>query len=70
MDLQLSYRKLRIILMDRKLRINTVCKAVGVCRSVGTSIHQDKNIGLDNLCKICLYLGIKLDDAVDFKWVE
>lgn len=61
----ISYRKLRIILMDRKLKISPICKAVGLSYHVGNRIMNDQNIELISLLKICKYLGIKLDDAVE-----
>jgi DNA-binding Xre family transcriptional regulator len=67
MDCKISYRKLRIILMDRKLKISTVCKACGMSHNVGCRIMNDESVELKNLAKICLYLNISLDQAVDIQ---
>jgi DNA-binding Xre family transcriptional regulator len=66
MDCKISYRKLRIAIMDKKISPSFICKEVGISHSIGTKIKEDKNIELFSLCKICIYLGISLDDAVDF----
>jgi DNA-binding Xre family transcriptional regulator len=51
--------------MDRKLKPSFVCKEVGLSHNVGTKINNDENIELLSLAKICLYLDIKFDEAVD-----
>lgn len=66
MDCKISYRKLRIIIMDKKLTPSVVCTKAGISHTIGTKIKEDKNIEILTLCKICLYLEINLDDAVDF----
>jgi DNA-binding Xre family transcriptional regulator len=65
MDCNISYRKLRIILMDKKLKPSSVCREVGISHNVGRNIMNDGNIEIINLAKICLYLGITLDEAVE-----
>jgi DNA-binding Xre family transcriptional regulator len=65
MDCIISYRKLRIILMDRKLKPSFVCKEVGLSHNVGGKIMNDENIEVLSLAKICLYLGVSFDEVID-----
>lgn len=63
---KISYRKLRILLMDRKLQITNVCKAIGLSGNVGTNITRDKNINIESLRLICEYLEVGIEDVVEF----
>jgi DNA-binding Xre family transcriptional regulator len=65
MDCKISYRKLRIILMDRKLKPSSVCKEVGLSHNVGRKIMNDENIEVLSLAKICLYLGVSFNEVID-----
>jgi DNA-binding Xre family transcriptional regulator len=65
-----SYRPLRIILMDRKLKPSAVCKECGMSHNVGIRIMNDQSIEIKNLVKICEYLGITLDQAVEIGIME
>jgi DNA-binding Xre family transcriptional regulator len=65
MECKISYRKLRIILMDRKLKPSFVCKEVGLSHNVGRKIMNDDNVEVLSLAKVCLYLHITFDEAVD-----
>jgi DNA-binding Xre family transcriptional regulator len=62
-----SYRPLRIILMDRKIKPSTLCKEIGVSHNVGLNIMNDKSIETKNLVKICEYLEISLDQAIEIR---
>lgn len=63
----ISYRKLRILVKeDRKLILSHVCKEAGVSTNLVTKINNDQSIELKSLEKICLYLGIEIEDAVEF----
>jgi DNA-binding Xre family transcriptional regulator len=61
-----SYRKLRILLMDRGLKITNVCKECGVSTGIATKINKDMPIMLDVLEQICVHLEIGVEDAVEF----
>lgn len=56
--------------MDRKLKPSFVCKEVGLSHNVGGKINNDDNIEVLSLAKICLYLGITFDDAIDISIEE
>jgi DNA-binding Xre family transcriptional regulator len=61
-----SYRPLVIIMtVDRKLKISNVCRECGMSHNVGINIMNDKSIEIKNLVKICEYLNITLDQAVN-----
>jgi len=61
-----SYRPLIIMItVDRKLKISNVCKECGMSHNVGRNIMDNKSIEIKNLVKICEYLGITLDQAID-----
>lgn len=66
---KLNYYKLRKILFDRNIKISNVCKEVGLAHSVGTKINKDESIELLTLAKICVYLGIRIEDAVEIEKV-
>jgi DNA-binding Xre family transcriptional regulator len=60
-----SYRPLRIIMMDKKIKPSFICKEVGLSHNVGIRIMNDESIELKNLVLFCEYLGITLDQAVE-----
>lgn len=57
-NILISYRKLRILLMDRGLKISNVCRACGLSTNVGTRINNDISIELKSLEAIRLFLNI------------
>jgi DNA-binding Xre family transcriptional regulator len=52
--------------MDKQISMSSVCHNIGISHTIGSKIKLDKNIELTTLCKICLYLNINLDDAVEY----
>ena len=61
-----SYKKLLHILVDRNLRLTNVIKSSGVSASVVTKINNNEYIRLDTLEKICIYLNIQVQEAIEF----
>lgn len=62
----ISYRKLRIYCMDHKLKLSSVIKECGLSIRITTKINNDENMELATLEKICLHLGINIEDAAEF----
>jgi DNA-binding Xre family transcriptional regulator len=52
--------------MDNKLKLTNVIIDCGLSKNIVTKINQDKNIEVKALEKICLYLGIPVQEAVEF----
>lgn len=63
----ISYRKLRILLIDRGLRITNVCKKCGLSTSIATKLNNDESVTIDTLAKICLYLDVPIQDIIEIK---
>lgn len=61
----ISYRKLRIVLMDRNLKITNVLRDCGLSAGIATRINNDDNIGVETLGVVCRYLGIDIGDGVE-----
>ena len=61
-----SYKRLLHILIDRDLKLTNVVRDSGVSASVVTKINNNEYIRLDTLEKICIYLNIRVQDAVEF----
>ena len=61
-----SYKRLLHILVDRDLKLTNVIRDSGVSASVVTKINNNEYIRLDTLEKICIYLNIRVQDAVEF----
>lgn len=62
----ISYRPLRIYLMDNNLKISNVIKTCGLSMNFITKINNDENMELKTLEKVCLYLDIPVESAVEF----
>lgn len=52
--------------MDNKLKLSNIVKECGLSTRVASKINNDENIELATLAKICLHLGIRVEDAVEF----
>lgn len=52
--------------MDNRLKLTNVIIECGLSKNIVTKINQDKNIEVRALEKICLYLGIQANEAVEF----
>lgn len=61
----MSYERLRILLVKRRLKISNICKECGISHSIGTRIMGDKSIELKSLEKICLYLNVPIEETVE-----
>ena len=62
----ISYRPLRIYCMDNKLKLSNVLKECGLSTRLATKINNDENMELKTLEKVCLYLDIPMECAVEF----
>lgn len=62
----ISYRKLRIYCMDHNKKLSNIIKECGLSTKTVTKINNDENMELVTLAKVCLHLGIRVEDAVEF----
>lgn len=62
----ISYRPLKIYLMDHGLKLSNVVKECGLSMKFITKINNNENIELKTLEKICLHLGISIQEVVEF----
>ena len=62
----ISYRPLRIYCMDHKLKLTNVVKECGLSVKYATRINNDENMEIRTLEKVCLWLGIPIECAVEF----
>jgi group I intron endonuclease len=64
-EVKISYLKLKIFLLEQNLKLTNICKQIGLSTKITTKINNNENINIATLGKICTYLGIGLEDAVD-----
>ena len=62
----ISYRPLRIYCMDNKIRLSNVIKECGLSMRFITKFNNDENMEIRTLEKVCLWLGIPIECAVEF----
>lgn len=61
-----SYMKLWHLLLDRKMTKGDLEKAAGVSHYTMTQMGKDKDVSTEALRNICVALGCKLDDIIEF----
>jgi len=61
-----SFKKLRVILAERKLRMTDIAKNTDLSWGSLTNINKDKYVNLKTLEIICKYLECKIDDILEF----
>ncbi len=61
----ISYRKLHILLLDRRLKLTNICKEAGLSSNIVTKLNNNESVTLSSLEKICLYLNCKIEDVVE-----
>jgi DNA-binding Xre family transcriptional regulator len=62
----ISYNKLLHLLVDRRLKLSTVCKESGLSFKIVTKINNNENLTLETIEKLCVYLGCEIGDIVEF----
>lgn len=61
-----SYKKLWHILVDRNMKKKDLEEAAGITHYQMYKLANDKNITTDVIGAICVALGVKPDDIMDF----
>lgn len=64
--MQISYKKLWHILIDRDMKKKDLESLAGINHYTMNKMSRDENVTIDVLGKICLALDCKVEDIVDF----
>ena len=66
MTMATSYKKLWIILLDRKMKKKDLQKLAGLNHYQMAKLSRGEDITTDIVGQICKALGVKADDIMDF----
>ena len=66
MDMATSYKKLWIILLDRKMKKKDLQKLAGLNHYQMAKLSRGEDITTDIVGQICKALGVKADDIMEF----
>jgi DNA-binding Xre family transcriptional regulator len=61
----ISYRPLRIYCLDHKIKLTNLVRECGLSNSVVTKINNDINMEIKAIDKICLFLKIPIEQAIE-----
>ncbi len=61
-----SYRKLRHLLIDRKMKKKDLQEQAGLTSHVMLMLSRDENVTTETLGKICVALNCSVDDIMEF----
>lgn len=61
-----TYKKLFHLLIDRGISTSELTEQAGFSANILTRLRRDQYISLDSIEKICLALGCKVDDILEF----
>jgi DNA-binding Xre family transcriptional regulator len=64
---KVSYIKLFKLLLDRKMKKGDLCAAAGISHSSLAKLGKSENVNTDVLVRICLTLGVELDDIMELE---
>jgi putative transcriptional regulator len=53
------------MLVDKKLKLSTICKEAGLSYRIVTKINNNENLTLETIEKLCKYLNCKIQDIVE-----
>ena len=62
----ISYKKLWVILEQRRIAKKELCRRAGVSMSSLRNMTRDQNVSLDVLGRICAALHVNLGDIAEF----
>lgn len=65
-----TYKKLFHLLIDRGIQTSELTEKAGFSPNILTRLRRDQYVSLDSIEKICLALGCKVDDVLEFIPVE
>lgn len=61
-----TYKKLFHLLIDRGISTSELTERAGFSANILTRLRRDQYVSLDSIEKICLALGCKVDDILEF----
>jgi putative transcriptional regulator len=61
----ISYKPLLHMLIDKDIKLSTVCKEAGLSFKIVTKINNGENLTLETIEKLCKYLNCKIQDIVE-----
>lgn len=61
-----SYKKLWILLLDRKMKKTDLLKAAGINSNALARMGKDQTVTMDALAKICKALDCNIQDIVEY----
>lgn len=64
------YKKLFHLLIDRGISTLELTERAGFSANILTRLWRDQYVSLDSIEKICLALGCKVDDILEFISIE
>jgi putative transcriptional regulator len=53
------------MLIDKDIKLSTVCKEAGLSFKIVTKINNGENLTLETIEKLCKYLNCKIQDIVE-----
>ncbi len=62
----ISYKKLRLLLVDRDISWQDLIKGIKVSQDVGVKLRNDKYVSIFTLEKICSFLGVDIGEIMSF----
>lgn len=68
--MNVNYRRLWKMLIDRNMKKQTLAKEAGVSASTIAKLGRNENVNIDVLAKICIALSCGLDDIVEINAVS
>lgn len=61
-----TYKKLFHLLIDRGISTSELTERAGFSANILTRLRRDQYVSLDSIEKICLALGCKVDEILEF----
>ena len=65
MSYQISYTPLFVALARRNLTINALKDAGIISQATQAKLRKSERINLDSVAKICVYLGVPIEEVVE-----
>lgn len=62
-----SYRKMRELLFDKKIQMQTMAKETHLSPTTLAKINKDEYLSMETLEVICKYLNANLGDIAEFR---
>ena len=69
-EMQVSYKKLWKLLIDRDMRKQDLKEKAGISKGTITKLGKNQNVSTETLAKICAALECNIEDIVEFSTKE